>query len=305
MKILKIFILTLLSINLFASSAPAQTKSKKVTKKPKAATKKNTTKPAPAKQPAADEARREDYKIIIQGDQSRIDEPFLFVARDAKTYAHLQTLVENLPDSSTVDFTKEAVVAAFAGTKPTPGWEVLIRKLSDRILIDLSAPRKDRMYAQVLTTPFKVAVVPVEAEMPLAPLEATPTWTNKMAAYRVQKGTFTYSGGFAPRQRLFNVEGTIGVFTYGDAATLVFDLMNKGDKTMKLSEIASGTIREGKIELPRLDAGTFSEGPKPPVNVYGTLDADGGKLALRFEPNPTNVADGFQARGTIEASKIK
>jgi hypothetical protein len=103
--------------------------------------------------------------------------------------------------------------------------------------------------------------------MPLAPLEATPTWTNKMAAYRVQKGTFTYSGGFAPRQRLFNVEGTIGVFTYGDAATLVFDLMNKGDKTMKLSEIASGTIREGKIELPRLDAGTFSEGPKPPIEA--------------------------------------
>lgn len=305
MKILKIFILTLLSFSLFFSVAEAQTKKKKTFKKPTKAASKKTAKPAPPapKQPAADAPRAEDYKIIAHGDFAKIDEPFLFVARDAKTFALLQSFVENLPDAATVDFTKQAVVAAFAGSKPTAGWEVLVRKLSGRVLVDLSEPRKDRMYAQVLTAPFKIAVVPVEAEMPLA-LEATATWTNKTAAYRVQKGTFTYSGGFAPRQRLFGVEGSIGVLTHGDLVTMTFDLTAKGDKAMKLTETASGTIKEGKIELARLDAGTFSEGPKPPVNVTGTT-ANADKLALRFEPNPANAADGFQARGTVEAVRVK
>jgi hypothetical protein len=300
MRIFRIFILTLLSVSLFAVGAQAQAKRKKVVKKRKTSAPKKTTKPTV--NPPVVEPRREDYKIIGEGANAKPETPFLFVARDAKTYALLQAMVENLPDASTVDFTKESVVAAFAGTKPTAGWEVLIRRLSDKVLIDLNEPRKDLMYAQMLTTPYKIAVVPVEEEKALA-LDATPTWTNKMTNYRVAKASFIYSGGFAFRERTFGAEGSIGVLTYGDLITLAFNLTAKGDKKMMLAEMASGSLKDGKITLARLDAGTFSENPKPPVNVSGTISD--AKLSLRFEPNPTTVNDGFQARGTVEAVQVK
>jgi hypothetical protein len=303
MKTFKFFILTLLSISLFTVGAQAQAKKKKAIKKTRTSVSKKTTKTTkPVVSPPVVEPRKEDYKIIAEGANAKLEEPFLFVARDAKTYAQLQSIVENLPDASTVDFTKESVVAAFAGTKPTAGWEVLIRRLSDKVLIDLNEPRKDMITAQVLTAPYKIAVVPVEEEKALS-LDATPTWTNKMTSYRVSKGSFIYSGGFAFRERTFGVEGTIGVLTHGDLVTLTFNMTAKGDKTMLLSETVSGSTKEGKIELARLDAGTFSENPKPPVNVSGTISD--AKLSLRFEPNPTTVADGFEARGTVEAVKVK
>jgi hypothetical protein len=300
MKIFKFFILALLSIGLLTLGAQAQAKKKKAIKKNKTATSKKTTKPTV--KPPVIEPRQEDYKIIAEGAQAKVEEPFLFVARDAKTYALLQTIVENLPDASTIDFTKESVVAAFAGTKPTAGWEVLVRKLSDKVLIDLNEPRKDVMTAQMLTAPYKIAVIPVEEEKPLS-LEATPTWTNKMVTYRVSKGNFIYSGGFAFRERTFGAEGTVGVLTRGDLVTMMFNLTAKGDKTMMLAETVSGSLKDGKAELSRLDAGTFSENPKPPVNVSGTISDT--KLSLRFEPNPSNVDDGFQVRGAIEAVKVK
>jgi hypothetical protein len=300
MNTFKIFILTLLSIGLFTVGATAQAKKKKAIKKTRPPVTKKTTKPVVA--PPVVEPRKEDYKIIAEGANAKPEEPFLFVARDAKTYAQLQIIVENLPDAATVDFTKEAVVAAFAGTKPTAGWEVLIRRLSDKVLIDLNEPRKDMMHAQMLTAPYKIAVVPVEEEKALS-LDATPSWTNKMTTYRVSKGSFIYSGGFAFRERTFAVEGAIGVLRYGDLVSITFNMTAKGDKTMMLAETVSGSAKEGKIELARLDAGTFSENPKPPVNVFGTISD--AKLSLRFEPNPTTVADGFQARGTVEAVKVK
>ncbi|HEX8248197.1 MAG TPA: protease complex subunit PrcB family protein [Pyrinomonadaceae bacterium] len=306
MKIFKFFILALLSINLFTIGAPAQAKKKKAFKKTAMPVSKKTTNPKkttkPVVNPPVVEPRREDYKIIAEGANAKSEEPFLFVARDAKTYARLQNIVENLPDASTIDFTKESIVAAFAGTRPTAGWEVLMRRLSDKILIDLNEPRKDMMHAQMLTTPYKIAVVPVEEEKALS-LDATPTWTNKMTTYRVSKGSFIYSGGFAFRERTFGVEGTIGVLTSGDLVTMTFNLTAKGDKTMMLAETVSGSLKDGKIELARLDVGTFSENPKPPVNVSGTISDT--KISLRFEPNPTNVADGFEAKGTVEAVKIK
>ncbi|HLM01939.1 MAG TPA: protease complex subunit PrcB family protein [Pyrinomonadaceae bacterium] len=304
MKIFRFFILTLLSISLSAAGAQAQAKKKKAIKKTRATAAKKTAKPVvnPPAVPVV-EPRREDYKIIAEGMNAKTEEPFLFVARDAKTYALLQALVENLPDASGVDFTREAVVAAFAGTKPTAGWEVLIRRLSDKILIDLNEPRKDMMHAQMLTAPYKIALVPVEEEKALPPVEATPTWTNKTSVYRVSKGSFIYSGGFAFRERTFGAEGTIAVLTRGDLITVMFNLTAKGDKAMTLAETASGSLKDGKIDLARLDAGAFSENPKPPVNVSGTISDT--KLSLRFEPNPTNVADGFEARGTVEAVKVK
>jgi hypothetical protein len=94
------------------------------------------------------------------------------------------------------------------------------------------------------------------------------------------------------------------VLQMGDFVTLDFNLSSKGTESeMKLDGVASGIVRNGKIDLAQLNAGSFSEGPKPPVKVSGTM-AD-SKLALTFEPLPTKAADGFQVGGKLEALKMK
>lgn len=294
MKKYQIFTIALLFIVLLNTCADAQKKKKPAKKTDKA----KVTKPAP--EPAA--PAREDFKIIAEGAQSKVEEPFIFIARDAKTYTHLQSLVENLPDAATVDFTKEAVVAVFAGTKPTAGYSVVIRKNGEKIAAEVAEPAKDLMLAQVITAPYKIAVVPVAEESAL-PLEAGAAWTAKWTRYRLARGSsFSYAGGFAYRERRFEPEGAIGVMTQGELVTVSFDLTAKGDKNLALSEMASGVLKDGNFELNRLDAGSFSEMPRPSLKVKGML-AD-KKISLKFEPNPTNVADGFEARGALEALRI-
>jgi len=242
-------------------------------------------------------------KMLAQGSHSSIENPFIFVARSPETYAQMQSFVENLPSASAINFSKSAVVATFAGTKNTGGYSVTIKKTTDKIAIDVVAPPKDAMVTQALTTPYNVSLVSVEEEMPL-PIEASANWINAAQNYKITSGEFEYSGGFAGEINKFNVEGTISVLGFGDYATIIFNLSGRGtQKARKLTETASGSIKAGKINLPRLDAGSFSEGPKPPLKVSGTLASD--KLALTFEPLPTIIADGYEARGKIVAVKIK
>ena len=95
------------------------------------------------------------------------------------------------------------------------------------------------------------------------------------------------------------------MLSFGDNITFIFNLSGKEtEKERKLNAAASGKIeRQSKIELTRLGAGSFAENPKPPLKVSGTSKSN--NLNLIFEPLPTNVADGFQVRGEIEAAKIK
>ncbi|HSK70194.1 MAG TPA: protease complex subunit PrcB family protein [Pyrinomonadaceae bacterium] len=243
-----------------------------------------------------------EIKTLAAGAYSVVEDTFLFTARSKETYALLKSFAENLPPESEIDFSKSAVVAAFAGEKRTGGYSVEIKNSSGRITVEVKEPPKDAITTDALTYPFQIALVAVEEENPLD-LAVSENWTKAMQTYRVSTGEFEYSGGIAGRGKKFPVEGTIGVLQMGDYVTLGFDLSSVGTKgKMKLSEIASGVMRDGKIELARLDAGSFSENPKPPLKVTGT--STDGRLVLTFEPHPTTVADGFEARGKLEAVKV-
>lgn len=245
-----------------------------------------------------------DFKVLAEGSQSKVDTPFIFIARDEKTYAQLQNLVEELPSVSTIDFKKNAVVAGFAGEKPTGGWSVEIRKAGKRVLVDLKSPGKDMMVTQVITTPFKVSLIPIEERVSL-PLDFTASFAKNLKTFQVAKGDFEYSGGFAGIRKNFKSNGTIKMMNFGDYATILFDLKGKGaEQKLQLSETASGVLKDGNIELMRLDAGTFVQFPRPPFAVKGTLK--GKKLSLNFESLPdTTVDDGFQGKGSLEAIMIK
>lgn len=299
MRVFKIFLPAILSFSLLTACVEAQNE---VNKNNKKAAETQPFKTDSNKKRLETEADK-NIKILAEGAYSKVESPFVFVARSKETYAQLKNLVENLPAEIEIDFEKQAVVAAFAGTRNTGGYAVEIKIAADKIAVEVAAPPKDAMVTQALTQPFKVALVSVEAENALT-LSLSANWTNAMRNYKVSSGEFEYSGGIAGRSRQFAVEGAIGVLTFGDLITLDFNLYGKGaDKNRKLAEIASGTIKNGKIGIARLDVGSFSEGPKPPDKISGALTND--KLSLTFEPLPTFVSDGFSARGRLEAVRTE
>jgi len=296
MKTFKILLLFVISFSLIGC-ASAQIKKRNTTEKSKNTNVKTNNKTANNKPMSV------ETKSLAEGAYSKVEEPFVFVAREQETYAQLQSIVENLPSASEIDFSKSAVVAAFAGTKNSGGYSVSIKNPAGKVFIEMINPPKDAMVTQVITTPFNVALIPLE-ENNSVNLELSANWKNAMQTYKIASGTFDYSGGIAGMRKEFGAEGAISILSFGNYATLVFNLAGKGaNKNMKLADTASGSVKGGKIELARLGAGNFSENPKPPLKVSGTMTD--GKLSLAFEPFPSRVADGFQARGKIEAVKTK
>ncbi len=315
MKNYKLLVLMLLVTSLFLSSAViAQTKKKRSSVKRKPIVQKtmpekkpideNPLESNPAPPPApVEKPGSSDFKILLEGAYSKVETPFVFVARDAETYALIRGMVnEGLPASSTVDFSRAAVVAAFAGEKNTGGWSVAIRQSANKTIVDVRAPGKGAMVTQALTTPFQVAVVPIAAELALS-LELPAAWNDKWKMYRVSNGDFEYSGGIRGITKKFKAEGTIGVLSYKDYITYNFNLAGKGSsKALKLSDTVSGIINAGNVEIARLDAGTFAEIPRSALKVSGTTTV-ANKLSLVFEPLPPTIADSFSVTGKIEAAK--
>lgn len=243
-----------------------------------------------------------EIKVLADGSYGAMEEPFLFVARDAETYARLKNELENLPSVAEADFKNQAIVAAFAGTKNTGGYSVEIKKSGGKIAVILNSPPPDAIVTEALTMPYKIAAVPLGAGNSLN-LEIGENWKKTAQSYKVSSGEFEYSGGIDGRRKAFAATGAIDVYQFGDLITLNFNLYGTGaDKNMKLNDVASGVLSSEKIELTRLDAGSFSESPKPLVKVSGTIGSD--KLALTFDPLPTMVSDGFQVRGKLEAARI-
>jgi len=277
MKTFKILLLALLGFSL-VSCASAQTNKRKPTKKSES---KNT-------KPMNENPILGEVKIIAEGFYESLETPFIYVARSAETYAQLQKIVAQLTTpASEIDFTRTAVVAAFAGTKNTGGYSVAVKKAADKIRIDVVEPPKDAMTTDALTTPFSVALVQVEEGKSL-PLEVAANWKNAMQTYKTTSGKFETSG---VRVKKFDAAGTIGILTFGDYITLFFNLSGKGaDKNWRLTDAVSGVIKDSRIDL-------------SPLKASGTLSNN--KLSLSFESLPSGAADKFQTRGKVEAVKVR
>jgi hypothetical protein len=280
---------------------PAQSKKKKPAKRKPVVVTKPVNVPKPKVPPTGDEPQ-DAGKLLASGTDSKVDKPFIFVARSAETYAEMQKLVGKLPSVGEIDFTKQAVVAAFAGEKFTAGFSVGFTKTGEKNAIGINEPAADAMVAQMITTPYKVVAIQIDEDKPLQ-LETSKNWYTATSFYTVTSGTFEFSGGYVGRTTTFPIEGKIGVMKYENYITLNFDLTGtEAQSQRKMSEISSGTVSNG---LNRLDVGTLSDGPKPPVTVKGTFSDD--KFLLKFEPNlkDWHYNDAFEGRGNLEATKLK
>lgn len=293
---MKYLLLTLVIVGFLGLTDAAAQKKRKVRKaKPPAV-------PLKRVDPPVSIAPNGDFKDLLVEANSGVEEPFIFVARSAAQYAELQKKVSNLPSAEGINFDTNAVVAAFAGTKPTPGYDIVFTKTANGVKVDLTAPPKDAMLAQVLTAPARIVIVPVEAEQELK-VETGANWQGKMQSYRITSGKINFSGGFAPIERNFTLAGTISVLRSGNLVSIFFNANAAEEKQRRMLETATGNLKGNDLLFERVDAGSIVDNPRPPYKATGAMS--GNKIKLIFEPLPTIVSDGYEGRGSLEAILIK
>lgn len=271
-----------------------------------ASTQTPTTTPTPAAGEAEPQRPAEGggMKVLAQGQYGKVEEPFLVVAREPTVYAELRTLVEGLPDLGTDFFERQAVVAAFAGTRNTGGHGVEVRRGAGKTLVvEEKTPPKGAITTMALTQPFVVVAVEVKEEESVEFDFAASRGSVKWRPYNVTSGEFTTGGGFAGRFERLTLAGTLRLARLGRLVTLAADLKGDGGtKPRALRGVATGFERDATaFEIPHLDPGTLVDRPRPAELVKGKLGTDAATLTLTFEPLPTNLNDGFEGRGQLEA----
>lgn len=267
-----------------------------------------TTTPTPTPTPEETAPQRPaeggGMKVLAEGQYGKVEEPFLVVAREPTVYRELRSLVEGLPEVGADFFETRAVVAAFAGTRNSGGHGVELRRGADRrIVVEEKTPPKDAMTTMALTQPYKVVEVEVREEESIEFDSGASRSSTRWRAYNVTSSEFTTGGGFAGRYEKLTLAGSLRVARLGKLLTMVADLKGEGGtKPRALRGAATGIERDAtSFEIPHLDPGTLVDRPRPALLVTGKFTSDAGALSLTFEPLPTNVNDGFEGRGKLEA----
>lgn len=243
----------------------------------------------------------DDTKIIGENSNIQVLEPFIFAARSAETYKLLQEKIENLPPASEIDFTKQAVIAAFGGEQRSGGYSVSISQKGDKFSIKLDKPAPDAITTDALTYPFQIVIVAVEEEKSLM-LETSESWKTSSENYKISGAKFDYSGGFAGRQRSIKPSGTISVWRFEDLVTFAFNITGTDNKT--LNSIATGKITDNKAHFARFEAGEFYELPHPPMIADAVFKNNRISVSLESGKRDHTVNDGFSGSGKLEAVKV-
>jgi hypothetical protein len=250
-----------------------------------------------------EETAAAELRVLAQGQQSRLRNAFIAVARDAQTYEALRKTIADLPAVEPDFFRSNLVVAAFLGERRTGGYSVRFSRAGNGALrLEESTPPKDAMVIQVITAPFAVVAVPIQNQEALS-LEPGNAWRAMARPYRVADGEFTMSGGIAGRSERFRIDGSILLLREGNLATFLFDLRSgEGAKPRVLKEAASGVVQaDGRLLVSQLSAGSFVDPPADELRATGTLAKNENRLSLTFESIPGSIRDGFNGKGNLNA----
>ena len=247
-----------------------------------------------------------DVKTLAEGGRVAVGEAFLFVARDAETYAALRGIVPNVPEQSAEFFRTNAVVAAFLGERRTGGYSVRVTRAQAGAPLRVSEqrPAKDAMLTQALTTPYQVVAVAVAPDQPLT-FALDPAWQGRLRPYRITAGTAEVTGGFAGIKKKLALTGAFGVMRSAKFATFVFDVAGAGETNTRraLRDTATGLAQtDGSLHLARVDAFALSGAIESPLRLEGRFAANEDTLALTFQSVPApHVSDNFTVSGQLDA----
>jgi hypothetical protein len=246
-----------------------------------------------------------ETKELAAGGYSSIRESFIYVARDAETYASLKKLNDKLPELGADFFKANAVIAAFLGQRRSGGYGVRIERAGSGVIrVSERTPPKGALVTMALTAPFQIISIGVREESPLV-LELDATWQESARPYQVGAGEFTRMGGFAGRAERSSLKGDIRILRHAQLATLFFALQGTGgaEGAHALRDTASGTVSpDGSFTLTRLDPGSFVPPPRYPLRARGNFNENEATLSLSFEVTQAKVNDGYGGQGKLEAT---
>jgi len=247
---------------------------------------------------------RSELKVIAEGAHSSVSTSFIAVIRDVETYEKLRRAADNLPDVTAETFETNGLIAAFLGTRNTGGYSIDIKQSANgAIRVAEKAPGKDMMVAQMITAPFKMVWVPVSGTGAVS-ISADRTFQQTSQLYRIDKGSFTISGGFAGRSETYSLAGKLQVTRLGELVTIGFGVVSAGtSRERSLRDVATGVIGENSLTISRMSRGTLVDPPTGVMHASGRF-AESNRLILDLDTGRVTVPDGYQGKGTIEAQMV-
>ncbi len=119
--------------------------------------------------------------VIAQGNQAPFVARTNYVIKNSAEWDQFKTLFNTSTGASfpSVDFSKNQVLAVFAGAEPTGGYTIGVSKVADQsgermVSITITAPGPTCAVTQATTSPYQVVVVPATA------LKLSHTYINKV-----------------------------------------------------------------------------------------------------------------------------
>lgn len=260
--------------------------------------------PLPTPSREGEQVMKGELNVLAGGMYGSVEDAFVAVVRDAQTYAALRALVAQLPEMNADAFKKNAVVAAFLGTRRTGGYGVEITRNGEgTIRFAETKPPAGAITSQALTAPFKIVSVALDEQASLK-IETGEAWTDAMRPYRVSGGEFESSGGIAGRMEKFALGGELRAGRLGKLVSIAFMLKTTGGaRPRALQTVATGTTTDAAgFVIPRLEGGSLVEWPNGGLRATGRFDSDAGdNLALGFNSLPAPYSDSFSGRGKLDA----
>ena len=250
------------------------------------------------------DGRESDQVLMMaEGGYSKVNRPFVFVARDESTYSMLDKMVGGV-EFSEVDFDKYAVVAAFSGEKETGGYSISIKLVNGICEIKDVAPPHGAIVTDALTKPYSLAIVPIEEQKSLN-ISTDETWESVTNRYEIKSGEFQFEGGFIGITKRFEVGGEVKVIQFENFVTMYFSVVGTGNEQIRaMQESGSGSL-DGKLPgISRLEGGSLIDRPHPPLQAMVMISE--AALSIDFVPGKRDyvVNDGFTGKGKIKAEKI-
>jgi hypothetical protein len=160
------------------------------------------------------------------------------------------------------------------------------------------------MVTQVITAPFKVISLPVEGTAPLR-VSGSDAFRQTSQLYRIDKGSFTISGGIAGRTETYSLAGKIQITRLGELVTVGFAVVSTGtSRERSLRDLATGVMSDNSFSISRMSRGSLVDPPTGDLRVSGRF-AETNRLSMDLDTGGAIVPDGFQGKGTLEAQVVK
>jgi hypothetical protein len=126
---------------------------------------------APSKPAAQAAAVIVPFTELASGPVSNAKNQKNYAVLAKEDFADVWAATGKTPPAPAVDFSKQNVIAVFAGTKPTGGYAIKIEKVTDTadarvISIVMTEPSKNCVTSDVVTSPFEVVAVPASTLPP-------------------------------------------------------------------------------------------------------------------------------------------